>query len=180
MSACTVCDHQQHEAIDVALHSGVPVRTIAMQYGIPKSSVGRHRVNCLPRQQIVRMAMQRHVEEHGAVVIQSTQERIGFIDKVAVALHAFILMEIEKGRQPSLALVRTWLQAQETTLKAQFGIESRGDGRRDDRPHAEIRELVGRILKALESFPDARDAVALALQPGPRRIESEEHDPDSP
>ena len=41
--ACTVCQHSQRSVIDEALQQGVPVRTIATEHRLSRSSLGRHR-----------------------------------------------------------------------------------------------------------------------------------------
>lgn len=44
---CTVCRHEALEAFDTALVAGEPLRDIAGRTGLSKSSLGRHKDNCL-------------------------------------------------------------------------------------------------------------------------------------
>nr|WP_319539423.1 hypothetical protein [uncultured Methanospirillum sp.] len=40
---CTICTHNQREAIERAIISGVPIRIIADQYGISLGAINRHK-----------------------------------------------------------------------------------------------------------------------------------------
>jgi hypothetical protein len=40
---CKTCYHPERSAIDIALARGIPGRTIARQFGLPETSVSRHR-----------------------------------------------------------------------------------------------------------------------------------------
>ena len=44
---CTICIHPQHAAINDALSIGSPLIPTAAQYGISKSALHRHKINCL-------------------------------------------------------------------------------------------------------------------------------------
>jgi len=45
---CTVCDHPERAAIDLALVGGEAFRDIAGRSGLAKSAIGRHRADHLP------------------------------------------------------------------------------------------------------------------------------------
>lgn len=46
---CTVCRHKKLSDINLALVSGEPLRSIAGRMGLAKSSLQRHKENCIPR-----------------------------------------------------------------------------------------------------------------------------------
>jgi hypothetical protein len=43
---CSVCSHVNRASIDRQLVAGVPVRTLASEYGLSSASVGRHKLKC--------------------------------------------------------------------------------------------------------------------------------------
>ena len=47
-NTCTVCRHPEREAIDRAIISSEPERTIANRYGVTKAALHRHKVGHLP------------------------------------------------------------------------------------------------------------------------------------
>ncbi len=49
MNTCTVCRHDDRDAIDKALIAGQAVRHIAAQYGLTPTSLQRHKVHIGPR-----------------------------------------------------------------------------------------------------------------------------------
>jgi hypothetical protein len=46
---CTVCRHNKISEINLALVSGEPLRSIVGRTGLAKSSLQRHKQNCIPR-----------------------------------------------------------------------------------------------------------------------------------
>jgi protein involved in temperature-dependent protein secretion len=46
---CTVCRHKNVSEINLALVSGEPLRSIAGRTSLAKSSLQRHKENCIPR-----------------------------------------------------------------------------------------------------------------------------------
>ena len=43
---CSICTHSQRSAIDKKIATGVPIRTIAKEFGLPKSTLQRHKNEC--------------------------------------------------------------------------------------------------------------------------------------
>ena len=43
---CSVCQHRSRAAIDRQLAQGTATRTLAAEYGLGKSAVAKHKINC--------------------------------------------------------------------------------------------------------------------------------------
>lgn len=43
---CTICSHPQRSAIDKKIAADAPIRTIAKEFGLPKSTLQRHKNEC--------------------------------------------------------------------------------------------------------------------------------------
>ncbi len=68
---CTVCTHQELEAIDRALVQSTPNRRIAAQYSLQESSIRRHKAEHLPA--AMAQAKQAAVVAHGESLVDQVR-----------------------------------------------------------------------------------------------------------
>ena len=151
---CTVCAHEEAEAIDKALVGGEPYRSVANRY-----------------ESLSQAAVQRHQENHLPATLAKAREA----EEVA---HADNLLEQVRGLQGrALAILDKAEEAGE--LRTALGAirEARGNldllakllGELSDAPQVNILvspewlELRTVIIGALESHPQARESVLRAL-----------------
>ena len=153
--ACTVCASPERAAIDRALVSGEPVRAIASRYG----TVGR-------------MALQRHKEDH----LPETLARARAAQEVALAddLRAAVLQLRDRaygilGKAEASGDLRTAL-AGVREARGCLELLAEMEGELDRRPQVNVlvmqewQALRSRLFAALEPYPEARLAIAEALQ----------------
>ena len=151
---CTVCASPDRAAIDKALVAGEPVRSVASRYG----TLGR-------------MAVQRHKEEHlpTALVAAAGEEAVKQALDVVQQLKAIngasmaILVEARRAQDGELALKAV------DRIQRQIELQAKLLGELDERPQVNVLvmpewlALRARVLAALAAFPEARIAVAEAL-----------------
>lgn len=168
---CTVCTHDEVEAIDKALVGGASERAIAGQYDLARSSVQRHRSAHLKRA-VARAGRAAKVAEaqRGAGTLETVE---GCVRR---ALELLTVAEVRdadgkltratdiKGAVSALsaAAKHLGLQAQlrgeiQTGTTVQLLVDARGQ------PRPEWLAIEGAILAALRPYPEAADAVARAL-----------------
>jgi hypothetical protein len=153
---CTVCLHDGRDRIDEDLVAGRPYRDIAARDGVSISALSRHRQRHLSPA-IVALAAETEAV-HGETLLgqlRSLYRRVGVI-----------LESAERDGRPGVAL--------QAIKEARSILETvaRVTGELDDRPQVNIVNLQSspewlavqaRILRALAGFPDARLALASAL-----------------
>ena len=151
---CTVCTHPQREAIDRALVAGGPRSTVAQSYGLSERSVGRHEAEHLPaamvkgeeaRQEAHAFDVVKQLRAINGATLQILKESretrdndmaLKAIDRVQkqIELQAKLLGELNEGTTVNVLVSPEWLQ---------------------------VRTI---ILQALDPFPDARLALADAME----------------
>ena len=156
---CTICAHPEREAIDAALVRGEPYRAIAKRHGVSHNAVNRHRAAHLPRAMLQASAAADVV--HGDNLLQQAR------DLQAKALG--ILAKAEKAGDLRTAV------AANREARGCLELLARLLGEMPDNPSVNIvlaPEWAGlrlRILAALAPYPQARLAVAAALEAGDAR-----------
>jgi hypothetical protein len=153
---CTVCTHPEADALNVALGSGTAAAKVAREYGVSVDSLKRHRAGHLTPA-MVRVAVKRR-NEAGAV---SAVERLESLYGQAQAL---LNMAETKGSLMAGGNIIGQLRGIIETM-------ARLSGELDERPSItvnlmsspEVIELLSRLMGALAPFPDARVAVANAI-----------------
>lgn len=157
--ACTVCTHEERDAIDAALVGGGLNRAVARQYGLSKDAVARHRDEHLP------VAL---TAAKGAEDAARADDLLAQVRQLQVRAHRIL----EKAEATG-------------DLRAALGAirEARGNlellakllGELNDQPTVNVMvspewvSIRTVVLGALGPFPDARAAVAdrlLALGAG--------------
>jgi hypothetical protein len=131
---CTICIHPQHAAINDALSIGSPLIPTAAQYGISKSALHRHKINCLAPKlaAAARMvqptkALKAPVTRAKAIAAGTVQPNIDdFLD--LTALLERLARSLERLENGAISASNDNLHAAHAGLAAQLhrGIESVG------------------------------------------------------
>ncbi len=152
---CTVCVHEDREAIDHVLVAGVSLRDVARRHGVSKDSLHRHKQH-LSAAIVVLKAEQDH--EHGATLV----EQVRGLQREALS----ILESAKQSGHPTVAL--SAIREASRLLE----LCGRLTGELDERPSTTVNMLVApewltiraAMLEALTPYPEARAAVAGRLQ----------------
>lgn len=150
---CTVCRHEDREAIDFALLSGQSLRDIARRHGVSKDAVQRHgQAHVSPALAVVR----RDRATRGA---RTVLERVEELCERAEG----ILTAAEADAKPSLSLQAI------RELRGLVELLGKLTGELDERPTTNVLNVIASsdwiaireaVLDALAPFADARAAVA--------------------
>ena len=154
---CTICTHEDRKAIDRALVRGESMRALAARYG----TVGR-------------MSLQRHRKEHLPELLAKGYEA----ERMAEADE--LLMDVRQLQQRTLLMLQEAERAGDLRTALAAVREARHNivllaemrGELDRRPviniitHPEYVEARTLIVRALDPYPQARDAVVSALKSG--------------
>lgn len=159
MRVCTVCSHADLAPIDTALVRGDSMRAIARQYGLERSAVARHKANHLSPALVKR---HQRAEDRRVRGLLDRFERV--TDILEDRLDQLVT---DENNPPSVTQLTALTREFREALKNLGSLT----GEFDDRPQVTsilvsddwIRARDA-ILTALESFPEARFAVALALR----------------
>lgn len=150
---CTVCAHPDRHAIEKALVAGGAYRDIAGRYGLTKSAVERHKAEHLP------VAL---VTAAGAEEVRQALDVLQQLKTINGAALT-VLRDARAAGDGDLAL-----RAIDRILK-QIELQAKLLGDLDERPvinvllSPEWQQLRARIVAALAAYPEARVAVAEAL-----------------
>ena len=155
---CTVCDHPDREAIDLALVAGGSLRDIAGQFRISKSALARHKGSHVP----ACLAKAQEAQE----VAQADDLLAQLRDLQARTLA--ILTKAEEGTRRDLrtALAAIGEARRNLELLGKLAGELQQEGTVNITLNPEWVELRTVILTALTPYPDARLAVARAVGDG--------------
>lgn len=154
---CTVCRHPDRPEIDRQLAGGMSNLGIAERWALSKDSVRRHRATHLSA---ALKAVQTKRETAGATKAVDRAEHL--YEKASKILEA---AETEGQGQLALSAIKE--------LRATVELLAKLSGELDERPQVNILNVAaspewlatqGRMLEALAPFPEARLAVAGALQ----------------
>jgi hypothetical protein len=152
--SCTVCAHQERHSIDKALVAGTALRDIAGQFQLSKSAVERHHAEHLPA------AL---VEAAGA---EATRQALDVLQQLK-HINAAALTVLRDARAAGDGDLM--LKAIDRVHK-QVELQAKLLGDLDDRPQINVlvtpewQQVRAQILAALDPYPEARFAVAGALQ----------------
>lgn len=150
---CLVCQHEQRAAIDRDLAAGKPLRDLSALFRVSEDSLARHRDSHLP-QAVVKAQAQEDVRQALDVVAQ-----LKAINGVTMQ----ILHEARQQRNPDVALRAV------DRIQKQIELQAKLLGELDERPVVNILvsdewlRVRAIILQAISPYPEARQAVVLAL-----------------
>lgn len=154
-SRCSICNHEDREAIDEAIVSGSTLRATARRFDVSKDAVSRHKAH-------VSASLSRVVaarEEAGAVSALSRLEELH-----TRAMRVLDAAEADGKASLSLAAIRELRGLVETLAKI--------TGELDERPNVQVLNVAtapewvairGVLMQALAPHPAAAQAVAVAL-----------------
>lgn len=154
---CKVCSHPERPEIDQRIAEGASNPTVAAEFGVSKDSVRRHR--------------DRHVSE-SLKALSTRRETAGAVRATDRAEELYvkargILEAAETAGQGQLALAAI------KELRATVELLAKLSGELDERPQVNVLNvqsspewlaIQAQMLEALAPFPDARVAVAGALE----------------
>ena len=154
---CTVCAHPEREAIDAALVAGSDsLRTIAARFGVSKSSLIRHRDKHLP---------ETLTKAQDAQEVARADDPLAQLGGLRAEAHR-IKGKAEKATdyRTALAGIRELVRIVELMAKVRGELAQEGTVSIVLAPEWLV--LRGTILRSLAPYPDARLAVARALEDG--------------
>jgi hypothetical protein len=167
---CTICAHDQREAIDQAIVAGAPLRRIAADHSLSESAMHRHAKKHLPAKMSKAAAVQEVAEADDLVAtVRTQQKRVDALFGAAVEILKSARDEKDHGRV--LQAINTAVRAQreasrKTELLARLAGELQGGTTVQVAVLTQSPEwhaLRARLLAALEDHPAARLAVSQAL-----------------
>jgi DNA-binding transcriptional ArsR family regulator len=150
---CTICTHAARENIDSSLVRRIPYRDISKRFDVSESALSRHLNEHLST--YVQQALSEYATSKGIKVLDrlgATLERLdGFLDKAEEKEDAreFVTVAAELRKELELIAKLQGELAQEGTTGILVNAE-----------YLEARTL---IVRALDPYPEAREAVVAAL-----------------
>jgi hypothetical protein len=151
---CTVCAHDEHHSINVALVQRTAYRNIAHVYGVSQYALMRHAREHLPKLL---------VQSSRAVEVARADDLIGTIEGMIGRLEAFIdRAEAAGDGQEFRAHAAEWRKQIE--LLAKISGELRQEGITNVFVNPQWVQLEATIVNALVGFPEAREAVLTAIE----------------
>jgi hypothetical protein len=154
---CTICDHDESHAINVALVQREPYRAVARQYGVSKDALQRHSQDHIP---------QLLVEAKHAVEVSEADDLLARVEDLEERTIAILDKAEEAGE------LRTALSAiREARGNVELLAKLRGE--LDERPVINVNTIVNsevfialqaRLVDALEPFPAAGEAYRTVLE----------------
>jgi len=151
---CTICIHPERVAIETALADGESYRAIANQFSVSRQAVGRHVKDHIP------MAL---AAAKDAILVASGDSLLEQIESLRHQAQTIKdKAERDGDYRTALAGIRELMRIIELLAKLR--------GELDERPQVNVlvlpewRMAQAALLGALEPYPDARVAAALALE----------------
>ncbi len=151
---CTCCAHRDRHAIEKLLVGGTPNRRIATQFGLSEAAVRRHAAEHLP------VALVQAQEAEDSAQALDVLQQLRTINAAALT----VLRDARAAGDGDLMLKAI------DRVHRQCELQAKLLGDLDDRPVVNVLvtpewvEVRARILAALDPYPEARFAVAGALQ----------------
>jgi hypothetical protein len=151
---CTVCVHDEHHSINVALVQRTAYRNIAQGYGVSQYALMRHARDHLPKLL---------VESTRAVEVARADDLIGNIDRMIGRLEAFLDRAEADGDGPEFrAHVAEWRKQIE--LLARIAGQLQEAGQVNIFVNPQWVQIEAAFMHALRDEPSARHKVIAALQ----------------
>jgi len=151
---CTICAHEQREAIDKALMDKATYRGIARRYAVSEDAVARHKA----AGHIVERIAQAH-EAEAVVQADDLLAQVTFLQARTLA----ILSKAEAADNLRVALVAIAEARRNLELLGKLAGELQQEGTINITANIEWIELRTLILTTLAAYPDARARMVEAL-----------------
>jgi len=151
---CTVCSHPERHTIEKLLVGGTPNRRIATQFGLSEAAVRRHAAEHLP------VALVQAQEAEDSAQALDVLQQLRTINAAALT----VLRDARAAGDGDLMLKAI------DRVHRQVELQAKLLGDLDERPVVNVlvtpewQQVRARILAALDPYPEARFAVAGALQ----------------
>ena len=150
---CTVCRAMNLSQINLALVSGEPLRSIAVRTGLSKTSLQRHKVNCIPRD-IIQPRLFGKIADADMLLgqvcrLQQRSEQI------------LSNTEASSDHRTALAAIREIRSLLE--LQGKFVAGNQGANPQSALLTPEYLQLRNTILEVLNAYPQAKLALASKL-----------------
>ena len=151
---CTVCAHDEHYSINVALVQRTAYRNIAQGYGVSQYALMRHARDHLPKLL---------VESTRAVEVARADDLIGNIDRMIGRLEAFIdRAEADGDGEEFRANIAEWRKQIE--LLARIAGQLQEAGQVNIFVNPQWVQIEAALVNCLARHPDARRDVMAALR----------------
>ena len=154
---CTICDHSDREAIDAALVSGDAYRNIAERFGTSTTALVRHKNDHIPAS----LSKAKHAEE--TTQADSLLGQLLSLNRETLT----ILKQAREGKDNELALKAIARAEKQIELQAKLLGELQEGTTVNVFLLPEWQQLRARIISVLAPYPQARLAVAHALERSP-------------
>lgn len=163
---CTVCNHREHAAIDLALARGVSVRALSRRYHVSTDSLYRHSARHLPPQLRAKLIAGPSIEGVDLDRLRETENQSLLMNLIALRNRLFSSLDVaeECGDSAMVARVAGQLHRNLEVTGELVGSLSTGSTTINNvlvlPAYVEMRVA---LVKALEPYPKARTAVASVL-----------------
>jgi hypothetical protein len=154
---CTICRHAKRHEIDRALVEGVPTLQVADQYKLARSSVRRHQASHLG-EKMAKAAKSREVRE----VVEAV--KLVVVAREMLAKLQSLANDAEKDKDIRGAVSAIGKIPDFLRILGEIEGRLQSHGTVNVTVMPEWSAIRTTILSALQPFPDAADAVALALE----------------
>ena len=151
---CTICNHLQRAEIDAALIAGEPYRSIAKRFATSPEAMWRHKETHLP----AHLAKAEEAKE--STQAESLLGQLLSLNQETLA----ILQEARQGKDNDLALKAIGRSEKQIELQARLLGELKDTATVNVLILPEWQQIRTIVIEALSAFPEARMAVATALE----------------
>jgi hypothetical protein len=154
---CTICRHARRHEIDQALVGGTPALQVADQYKLARSSLQRHQVSHLV-EKMAKAAKSREARDvvEAVKLVEVAREMLAKLQRLAENA------EQDKDIRGAVSAIGKIPDFLRILGEIEGRLQSHGSVNVTITP--EWSAIRTAILSALQPFPDAADAVALALE----------------
>jgi len=164
---CTVCQHDKRHQIEIGLVHRVPVRVLALRFGISHYALHRHRHNHLtPQVAAAILAAQKPTEvDLEALQVSESEGLLSQLVAQRARLQTYAEQALDLGdTKAAVAVERATTSNLELVAKLLGQLVTRHEVRSTSiLISADYLALRAAIVKALQPFPDAARAVGKAL-----------------
>jgi DNA-binding transcriptional ArsR family regulator len=154
---CTVCSHPARESIDSAIIRRAPYRDIARRFGVSKDSLSRHLNEHLAEY------VQKALSEYGTGKSIRVLDRLG---RTVERLDAFLDAAENNGDGAEFRANAAELRKQLELIAKLQGVLAQ-EGTTNIHLNAEWLRIEAVLVRALDRYPDAQDALVRALEEMP-------------
>jgi hypothetical protein len=163
---CTVCQHREHAAIDLAVARGVSVTALARRYKVGTDAIYRHSRNHLPPQLRAALIAGPSIEGVDLDKLKDTESQSLLANLIAIRQRLFASLDTAEECGDGNMISRLAGQLHRNleitgSLLGDLGVGSTTINNVLVMPaYVELRV---ELVRALQPFPEARQAVAAAL-----------------